>query len=122
MQADDKLDWIKTDACRDATTGDEIASVCGDIVLEGRLGIAEAEAMHAVFGQILQAGVDISIESDALSRVDAAGVQLLYALVRQAQKNKINVTWLSPSDALRQAVEVMGLSQAMGLSALEPAS
>ena len=108
----DSLDWIK--GSNDAVESDEVS---GDIVLEGALGIAEAEAMHQQLSAILDAGVDISITSKNLSRVDAAGVQLLYAFVKEAKVRSLALTWESVSDALMEAVTVLGLCEGMAFKA-----
>lgn len=111
----DSLDWIKgtgSGAEEGETALEEFVN--GDIVLEGSLGIAEAETMHQTFSSVLNADVDISIESEDLSRVDAAGVQLLYALVKEAKQRSITLKWVSISDELKEATDMLGLSQGMG--------
>ncbi|PCI43576.1 MAG: hypothetical protein COB41_06765, partial [Proteobacteria bacterium] len=79
--------------------------------------IAEAEAMHQKLSAILDAGVDISITSENLSRVDAAGAQLLYAFVKEANIRSLALTWQSVSDALMETVAVLGLSEGMAFKA-----
>jgi len=106
------LDWIK--GSDDAVETDVIS---GDIVLEGALGIAEAEAMHQTLSAILDAGVDISITTEKLSRVDAAGAQLLYAFVKEAKTRSLALTWDSVSDALMETVTVLGLCEGMAFKA-----
>jgi len=112
---DDTLDWIKKAGEEDAVTESE--DISGNIVLEGRLGIAEAEEMYDVLNHVLHAHVDISIQTEGLSRVDAAGVQLLYGFVREAKKNESALTWLSVSDELRTSAECLGLHENMGFDA-----
>jgi anti-anti-sigma regulatory factor len=106
--ASDSVDWIK--GSNDAA---EAETISGDIVLEGALGIAEAESMHQQLSAILDAGVDISIATENLSRVDAAGAQLLYAFVKEAKTRSLTLTWESVSDALMETVMVLGLSDGM---------
>jgi len=111
----DSLDWIKS--ADSESEVDSVAPVTGDIVLTGSLGIAEAEAMHQTLSAILDAQVDISIQSEALSRVDAAGVQLMYAFVKEARVRSITLTWESVSDALLEAATALGLNESMGFPA-----
>jgi len=109
----DSLDWIKdsNDAVEsDAVESDEIS---GDIVLDGALGIAEVEAMHQQLSAILDAGVEISIATKNLSSVDAAGVQLLYAFVKEAKIRSLALTWESVSDVLMETATVLGLCEGM---------
>jgi len=108
----DELDWIK----QSDDEPEAASEVSGDIVLTGSLGIAEAEAMHQQFSAILDAQVDISINAADLSRVDAAGVQLLYALAKEAKSRSIKLTWESVSDALTGAASTLGLSEGMGFA------
>jgi len=111
---DDSLDWIKG---TEESADDSVAEpVSGDIVLEGSLGIAEAEAMHQSLSRVLDAHVDVSIHSENLSRVDAAGAQLLYAFVKEAKKRALDVTWQSVSDTLRETATTLGLSAGMGFA------
>jgi len=112
---DNSLDWIKNTALD--TEAESEADVSGNIELAGALGIAEAEAMHQRLSVILDAHVDISIQSENLSRVDAAGAQLLYALVKEAERRSISLKWESVSDALREATDMLGLSAGMGFAA-----
>jgi len=111
MKEADSLDWIKQ---ADDSGETAVEAVSGDIVLEGSLGIAEAEAMHQRFASILDAGVDISIDSEDLSRVDAAGAQLLYAFVKEAGSRSIHLQWKSVSDALNAVTDTLGLTAGMG--------
>jgi len=110
--ASDSVDWIK--GSNDAV---EAETISGDIVLQGALGIAEAELMHQQLSAVLDAGVDISIATENLSRVDAAGAQLLYAFVKEAKTRSITLTWESVSDALMETVMVLGLSEGMAFKA-----
>ncbi len=106
----DALDWIKG-AEKQSADADE--DVSGDIILEGTLGIAEAEAMHQSLSRVLDAQIDVSIQSENLSRVDAAGAQLLYAFVKEAKNRSISLKWLSVSDALKETTITLGLSKGM---------
>jgi len=114
----DSLDWIKSvgEADDDNGAAAESVAVSGDVVLAGRLGIAEAEAMHQQFTQILDAQVDITLTTEDLSRVDAAGVQLLYALVKEAKARSIALCWASVSDGLLEAATALGLQDQMNFA------
>jgi len=111
----DSLDWIKDS---DEKADDDVP-VSGDLVLEGSLGIAEAEAMHQQLSQILNAHVDVSIQSEDLSRVDAAGVQLLYAFVKEAKSRSVPLQWASVSDALLETATVLGVHEGMGFESAD---
>lgn len=108
----DSLDWITgSDETVEGEADKE--AVSGDIVLAGILSIAEAEAMHQKLSAVLDANIDISIESEDLGRVDAAGAQLLYAFMKDAKARSISVTWKSVSDALLETTTILGISEGM---------
>jgi len=115
----DSLDWIKSTGEEAGASADDssVEPVSGDVVLEGSLGIAEAEPMHRQLLAVLDAQVDISIASEQLSRVDAAGVQLLYGFVKEAKARSIDLKWMSVSDALLEAATALGLNDNMGFAA-----
>jgi len=119
----DPLAWIKSDGSATEQAGEKTATgasdtdadVCGDIVLSGSLGMAEIDAMHESLVKVLHAHVDITIQSEGLSRVDAAGAQLLYGFVQGAKAQETPLTWTSVSDDLRQTASTLGLSEGMGI-------
>ncbi|MDQ6969444.1 MAG: STAS domain-containing protein [Mariprofundus sp.] len=110
----DSLDWIKQGD--DKSSDDAALDVSGDLVLEGSLGIAEVESMHQSLSQILDAHVDVTIQSESLSRVDAAGVQLIYAFVKEAKSRSISVKWESVSDTLVETATMLGLHDGLGIA------
>jgi len=110
-QPADSLDWIKGESAEDNAAE---AEVSGNLNLEGSLGIAEAETLYQRLLAILDAQVDVCIESETLSRVDTAGVQLLYSFVKEANVRSMKVEWKSVSDALRENAAMLGLSENMG--------
>ncbi len=59
----------------------------------------------------------IQIDGDHVSNVDTAGVQILLAFVRQVKSDHKVVVWKTPSDALKTAVELLGLTDELGLAA-----
>lgn len=87
--------------------------VSGDIVLEGKLGIADVKALHLKLSEVLLAHVDICIQAENVSRVDAAVVQLLYGFIKELKSNAIVFQWQSVSESLREAAQTLGLSEGM---------
>jgi len=108
--SDDSLDWIK--GSDEALEVDKEA-ISGDIILEGVVSIAEAEVLHQTLSSVLGANIDITIESEGLGRIDAAGAQLLYAFIKEAKARSLSVTWKSVSDALLETTTVLGISEGM---------
>lgn len=118
QETEEALDWLMQDKqLSEQGQEAEVIAVSGDLLLKGSFGIAEAEFMHQKFSRILNAHVDISIQAEGLNRVDTAGVQLLYALVKEAKSRAVSLTWLSVSDVLVDAAETLGVTKGMGFEA-----
>ena len=112
--------WITSALSDDVGDAESVApllDVSNTVVLEGNFTIADAESMHQQLNAVLHSHHEITIEAGSLSRIDAAGVQLLYAFVSSAKLMGAVLTWASISDELRDSVKVLGLSQEMGLDA-----
>lgn len=78
------------------------------VTLPERVDLA-AEGLLAELRAAALAG-DVVIEAAHVLRVDAAGLQLLYALCAAT-----NVTWRAPSRALTDAAATLGLASALKL-------
>jgi len=57
------------------------------------------------------------IDGEKVERVDAASLQLLAAFFKDAKSQGMALQWRKPSDALRNASRVMGLSNLLDLGA-----
>ncbi len=58
---------------------------------------------------------DITLDGTAVTRIDTAGLQLLLAFVIDRQRAGLATRWHSPTPALRDAAELAGLAEALGL-------
>ena len=111
----DSLDWIKG-SVESAEDTDQAGKpeVSGDIVLQGTLSIAEADSMHEQLSHVVNAHIDVSLDTEELNRVDCAGVQLIYAFISSVKQHENKVHWLAVSEALKTASETLGLANKMG--------
>ncbi|WP_144394483.1 STAS domain-containing protein [Pleionea sediminis] len=50
-----------------------------------------------------------------VEKVDSAGLQLLYAFLKESDKRKINIHWQNPSEAFLTSVALLGLSEELKL-------
>jgi anti-anti-sigma regulatory factor len=57
----------------------------------------------------------IEVDAHALELVDTAGMQLLYAFVRDAWQDGKRVAWKDPTPQFEEAARVLGMSHALGL-------
>ena len=51
-----------------------------------------------------------------VDRIDAASLQLLYSFIEEAKVNNVEVAWRSPSEAMTNSVNLLGMEEALQLS------
>lgn len=83
--------------------------------LEAALDIAHAAQFKTTLDTALSGEKSLSLDGGEVSRVDAAGLQLLLAFVRQCKALEIELSWDSASETLRDAAAGLGLAQALQL-------
>lgn len=88
----------------------EIVIDCGN-----SLDISVAGEFHQKLKSALGQGGEVVLEASDLSRVDAASLQLLTALFRDAAARKVTTKWRSPSESLVKAASLLGLSGQLSL-------
>lgn len=57
----------------------------------------------------------IEVDAHGLEHVDTAGMQLLYAFVRDARQDGKSVAWKDASSQFVEAARVLGMHAALGL-------
>jgi len=89
--------------------GGATAEPRGRVVLGGSCTIHEAAAIKAhMLGQLERPG-PYEIDASAVSRVDAAGVQLCVAFALDCLERGLEYTWTGRSAALEQAIAQLGV-------------
>ncbi len=83
------------------------------------LDIAAAQASHERLQALLAADGDIRVVLEDLRRVDTAGVQLLWAFVRDVRAAGRTVHWVGASDALVGAARLLGIDARLGAGAAD---
>lgn len=81
------------------------------------LVLAHAARLHAEFEQALAQKKPLRLNLSRVQVADTAGVQLLLALRRDAEKRGIAASWEAPTQALCAAASQLGLSEALELPA-----
>lgn len=79
--------------------------------LEGELGIARAIELKTLLLDQLRDTAQPTVDLSAVSRIDTAGVQLLLLTNKTASAMGKKVSWNAPSDAVREALRLLGLSE-----------
>ena len=77
------------------------------------LTIMDAGEMHQRLVGLCDAGGKVELIAGTVDQVDGAGVQLLAAFVKEATQLQVEIEWKSISDALVEAVDTLGLRDAM---------
>lgn len=85
------------------------------IVCEEALDIAIAAGLRDSLLQALQAQLPVVLQADAVSRADTAALQVLTAFLQDARSQGLAVRWETPSEPLRRAARLLGLSDALEL-------
>lgn len=88
-----------------------------EIDLPEHLTIANIHPIHEKFEAVVDdKGHDqIIIRAAQVNRADTAGIQLLYAFVVAAKDRQIKLNWDQPSNKLKDAINLLGMTDAIGL-------
>ena len=79
-----------------------------EITLEGSLDISNAQELHDRLRAALETGAKIMISATGVERADTTAVQLLCALTKKMHSESREVIWQDPSDALQNAIRILG--------------
>ncbi len=85
------------------------------VQLHAALDIAHASKLKTTLDAALEGGKEVTLDAGGVSRVDAAGLQLLLAFVRQCAADGIAVSWSQATETLRDGAAGLGLAQALQL-------
>ncbi len=85
------------------------------VQLEPALDIAHAGELKAILSASPEDCEELVFDAQAVERVDAAGLQLLLAFVRQCEARPMTVSWASVSATLMDGASGLGLAQALQL-------
>jgi anti-anti-sigma regulatory factor len=86
-------------------------------VLAEDLTIREAVALRESLLEALEAGGPVRLDGRPVAMIDTAGLQLLAALAGDLRLEGRELKWTGVSQALRDAVERMGLTETLGIDA-----
>lgn len=83
------------------------------IKLNENLTVKEVSGFNNSNKTIFDAGVNLSIDVSDLQRIDGAGIQLLCAIVKEANEKNISISWKGESQSLQDAIVQFGLVEIM---------
>jgi ABC-type transporter Mla MlaB component len=85
------------------------------LVLGDTLNIADVSERHSEWKRLVAGAVAIEIDASDVQGIDTAGLQLLAALVQEAQARNLALRWRAPTKALRDGVVRLGLGPVLRL-------
>jgi anti-anti-sigma regulatory factor len=85
------------------------------IVLEERLTIAQAAALHRSFCEALAGSAAVTIDAARVEEIDTAILQLLCVVQRSAARRGILCAWRGVSESLCRSAALIGLSDSLHL-------
>jgi anti-anti-sigma regulatory factor len=88
-----------------------------ELDLGSSLTILDVGDWYQKMAGLCDAGGSISLKGGDIDQIDGAGVQLLAAFIKEAAHLQVAITWTSVSKVLAEAVGIVGLSDAVHISA-----
>ena len=79
------------------------------IVLDEDLELAGARALLKQLRMVVDKKCSVVIDGSQVRVIDTAILQLLVAVFRQAQQQQTEISWLQPSETLRNTAALLGL-------------
>jgi anti-anti-sigma factor len=87
------------------------------VPLPAHIDIANVGELKQLLTNALAAETPLVLDASAVEQVDAAGMQLLLAFCRNAQTHGRSTGWKTISPRLHDAARLLGMADALGLSA-----
>ncbi len=112
LLAQGREDLTTMSISQDTTTG-SISIACGEYLDISNIGQISKKLRDALDSS----DPTIFLDGEAVERADAAGLQLLAAFFKDAKSQGITLHWRKPSDALKTASRITGLSSLLDLNA-----
>lgn len=96
--------------------GRTVKVTCGEVV-----DISTVRTLHGALSEALESGAPIEIDGSSVVRVDAAGLQLLCAFVKDATTYGRKISWVGPTQAFADAARFLRVDDQLGLPESRPA-
>ncbi len=84
------------------------------VVMAANCSVKDAAALKVSLCAIANQSIDVTLDVSAVERVDTATMQLLCAFVRDRSGRQQNVIWRGESQALQDAVRLLGVGALLG--------
>jgi ABC-type transporter Mla MlaB component len=87
------------------------------VVLASNCSVKDAAALKTSLRALAHESTPVTLDASAVERVDTATMQLLCAFVRDRIGRKQSVSWRGESQALQDAVRLLGVGALLGFEA-----
>lgn len=81
----------------------------GESIDISRVGIVYAEMKDS-----LQSSAEVSLNISDITHIDGAGIQLIFAYIKAAKEQGLQLSVSEPSANVRAVAEILGLTSLMG--------
>lgn len=98
------------------TDSPTIKAGCGEIV-----DISTVRTLHGILREALESGASVEIDASSVERIDAAGMQLLCAFVKDATTYGTRVRWVGPTQAFVDTARLLRVNDQLQLPKSGPA-
>lgn len=88
----------------------------GAVQLPAELTIAQSGEFYQKFAALIEQGEDITLDSGAVTRIDAAFIQLLFRVQRTLAETSHGLRWVNTSEAVSRSVALLGMSKQLNLA------
>ena len=88
----------------------------GSLVLPEELTISQAAEYYQLLMKRVEEGGDIELDAESVTRIDAAGVQLLFMVQRALSEAGNTLRWRAGSQALKESVALLGMSECLAIT------
>lgn len=85
------------------------------IVLDEVLHISQLDVLYQVLSSNLDTHKQIKIDASKVEKVDGVSLQTLGSFYQSAQREKIDISWIALSDTFKDASELLGVNNLIGI-------
>jgi len=78
--------------------------------------ISKSQALKNEMMALINDNDEIDINAADVERIDGSALQLLCALFNYANQNNLIINWIDPSDALKEAAQILGMQEILELA------
>ena len=86
------------------------------IKLPDELSIANSVEFYQLLMNLIEEGGDIELDADSLTRIDAAGIQLLFVVQRALSEGGNTLRWFATSPPLKESAALLGMTESLALA------